>query len=125
MHALNSFIGKTPCVVLPLDDLFDVRLTAARRLWLALSDRQIPNPAALPKPQRERLVFALRALDARLDRATYRDIATILFGAKRIPERGWKTHDLRDRTIRLARLGTELMQGGYRRLLLYPYRHRL
>ena len=29
---------------------------------------------------------------------------------------------LRDRTVRLARLGDAMMQGGYRRLLLYPFR---
>jgi hypothetical protein len=56
---------------------------------------------------------------------TYREIAAALFNASRLPERGWKTHDLRDRTIRLCRLGIQLMQGGYRQLLLHPYRHRL
>ena len=30
--------------------------------------------------------------------------------------------DQRDRTIRLVRLGRELMRGGYRPLLVYAYR---
>ena len=51
-------------------------------------------------------------------RATsYRTIAEGLFGAKRIPERAWKTHDLRNRTIRLVQNGFALMRGGYRDLL--------
>jgi hypothetical protein len=126
VHLLAAFTPQTPCAVIPLDELFDVRLAAARRLWLVLTDRPSGNnPAALSATQRQRLVRALRALDAHLDNASYREIATVLFGARRIPNRGWKTHDLRDRTIRLVRLGTELMTGGYRRLLLYPFRQRL
>ena len=48
----------------------------------------------------------------------------MLFGADRVAERSWKGHDLRDRTIRLVRFWLGMMQGGYRRLLLHPYRHR-
>jgi hypothetical protein len=41
-----------------------------------------------------------------------------LFGDERVAAGpGWKTHDLRDRTIRLVRTGIELMQGGYLDLL--------
>jgi len=36
----------------------------------------------------------------------------------------WQSHELRGQVIRLAKLGTDLMQGGYRNLLLYPYRRR-
>jgi hypothetical protein len=125
-HALGDLDGKDLCAVLPLDALFDVRLTAARRYWLALNGRAPgDNPAALSQAQRDHLIDTLRALDARLEGATYREIADALFHASRLPERGWKTHDLRDRTIRLCRLGFDLMHGGYRQLLLYPYRQRL
>ena len=44
-------------------------------------------------------------------------IAEGLFGARHIPERAWKTHDLRNRTIRLVQTGFALMRGGYRELL--------
>jgi len=49
--------------------------------------------------------------------ATYRNIAEALFGEKRIPDRAWKTHDLRNRTVRLVQSGLALMHGGYRKLL--------
>jgi hypothetical protein len=52
----------------------------------------------------------------------YRVIAEVLFGIERIPERAWKTHDLRNRTIRLVQSGFALMRGGYRELLRHPRR---
>jgi hypothetical protein len=113
-------------VLLPLDRLFEVRIAAALRLWRALNGRQPgTNPATLSEARRKRLVLALRALDGRLDGATHRQIAAALFGANAIPERDWISHDLRDRTARLVRLGVTMMNGGYRRLLLHPYRGRL
>lgn len=125
LHFLKAPGEHTPCVVLPLDELFEVRAAAAIRLWRGLTGRAVGrNPAELPVARRERLVLALRALDGRLGEASYRDIAEALFGSSRMPDRGWKTHDIRDRTVRLARLGFSLMQGGYRRLLLYPFRGR-
>ncbi len=125
LHILEAPGEETPCVVLPLDRLFEIRVAAALRLWRGLTGRSPgQDPAALPASRRERLVLALRALDGRLDKASYRDIAEALFGSSRMPDRGWKTHDIRDRTVRLARLGFSLMQGGYRRLLLYPFRGR-
>ena len=126
VHALGDLDAAPVCAVVPLDALFDVRMQAARRLWLASEGRRLgPDPATLSKTQRVRLVMALRALDGRLAGASYRDIAAVLFGAHRLPARGWKTHDLRDRTIRLCKLGFYLMEGGYRQLLLHPYRQRL
>lgn len=118
--------GGGACVLLPLDRLFEVRTAAALRLWRGLLGRRTDRyPAMLPAARRDRLVLALRALDGRLAEASYREIAATLFDAARLPERGWKTHDLRDRTVRLIRLGIAMMQGGYRRLLLYPFRGRL
>ena len=54
-----------------------------------------------------------------------REIAAVLFDTAPISKRDWKTHDLRDQTVRLVRLGFSMMRGGYRRLLLYPYRRRV
>ena len=78
---------------------------------------QRPAFHKLSKQRRERLSAAIRALDARNSGGTYRSIAEALFGKKRIPDRAWKTHDLRNRTIRLVQSGLELMRGGYRSLL--------
>jgi hypothetical protein len=36
-----------------------------------------------------------------------------LFGRHRVPDRSWKTHDLRGRTIRLVQTGLALMRGGF------------
>jgi hypothetical protein len=106
--------------VIPLDSDFEVRAHAARRVWRAINGRA-PGPAfhELSAQRRERLVLAVRALDGRVDGGTYRAIAEVLFSKKRIPERAWKTHDLRNRTIRLLQSGLALMRGGYRELLRY------
>ncbi|MGY3460861.1 hypothetical protein ACVWW5_006311 [Bradyrhizobium sp. LM3.4] len=78
-----------------------------------------PGPAfyKLPKQRRERLSAAIRALDARSGGGSYRTVAEALFGKKRIPDRAWKTHDLRNRTVRLVQGGLALVRGGYRKLL--------
>ena len=123
-----AFTSTTPAiepsaVLLPLDQFFESRATAAIRLWRGLAGRNPgPNPSALPKARRDRLILALRALDGRLADATYREIASALFEDAGVSDRGWKSHDLRDRTIRLVRFGLGMMRSGYRRLLLYPYR---
>jgi hypothetical protein len=112
-------------VLLPLDQFFENRATAAIRLWRGLTGRNPgPNPAALPKTRRDRLILALRALDGRLADATHREIANELSGEAGLSDRGWKSHDIRDRTIRPVRFGLGMIRSGYRRLLLYPYRRR-
>jgi hypothetical protein len=103
---------------LPFDDDFEIRAHAARRLWRALNGRTTgPAFHELSPQRRQRLALALRALDARVEGNNYREIAEGLFGATRIPDRAWKTHDLRNRTIRLVQTGFILMRGGYRALL--------
>lgn len=113
-------LGAPYAFELPLDDDFDIRAHASRRLWRAINGRA-PGPAfhQLSAQRRERLVLALRALDGHINGGTYRAIAEVLFGAERIPERAWKTHDLRSRTIRLIQDGLALMLGSYRSLLRY------
>lgn len=103
---------------LPLDSGFEARAHAATRLWRAMNGRA-PGPAfhRLSKQRRERLCAALRAAAAYFAGATYRSIAEALFGEQHIPDRAWKTHDLRSRTIRLVRSGLALVRGGYRKLL--------
>jgi hypothetical protein len=111
-------VGLPYAAELPFDDDFEIRAHAARRLWRALNARPAgPAFHELSPQRRQRLALALRALDARVEGNSYRAIAEGLFGANRIPERAWKTHDLRNRTIRLVQSGFALMRGGYRALL--------
>jgi len=114
-------VGAAYAVELPLDGDFADRAHASQRFWRALNGRSPGAPLhELSAQRRQRLTLALRALDGRLDGGTYREIAEVLFGAKRIPERSWKTHDLRNRTVRLVQTGFYLMRGGYRALLKRP-----
>ena len=109
---------STYAAELAFDEDFEIRAHAARRLWRALNGRPAgPAFHELSPQRRQRLALALRALDARAEGNSYRTIAEGLFGADRIPERAWKTHDLRNRTIRLVQTGFALMRGGYRELL--------
>lgn len=116
--------GIADAALLPFDEHFSLRVAAALRVWRALTGRKPgPDPQTLTTQRRIRLVLALRALDGRRARASYRQLAEGLFGPLRLSgDADWNSHDLRDRTIRLARLGLELSRGGYRRLLLYPSR---
>jgi hypothetical protein len=113
-------------VLLPLDRLFDIRAAAALRLWRGLIGRRPgPDAGALTADRRTRFILALRALDARLLGATYPDIAAGLFDTEPISKCDWISHELRDQTGRLVRLGFKMMRGGYRQLLLYPYRRNI
>jgi len=118
-------VGGSVAVLLPLDELFDIRVAAALRLWRGLTGRTPgPDLGVLTPERRSRLILALRALDGRLERATYPEIAAILFDTEPISKRDWISHELRDQTGRIVRLGFSMMRGGYRRLLLHPYRRR-
>ena len=119
-------VGGPIAVLLPLDQLFDIRAAAALRLWRALTGRTPgPDLGVLTPERRSRLILALRALDGRLARATYPEIAAVLFDTEPISKRDWISHELRDQTGRIIRLGFSMMRGGYRRLLLHPYRRRI
>ncbi|MGY4158076.1 hypothetical protein ACVINW_003918 [Bradyrhizobium sp. USDA 4461] len=110
--------GSLVAVDLPFDRNFDLRLQAAHRFWLALERRPVGRPLlAQSSGTRRRHILALRAVDGWLEGNSYRNIARGLFGKSRIPDRAWKTHDLRSRTIRLVQMGLRLIRGGYRDLL--------
>jgi hypothetical protein len=105
-------------VELPLDNDFEFRVDAGRRLWRGLNGRPQGTPLhAISVHRRRRVALALRASDARTDGATYREIAEVILPSHRIPERDWRTHEVRDRIIRLVKTGFALVQGGYRALL--------
>jgi len=119
--------AATPAaLVIPLDADFAVRADAALHLWRIITGQARGQPPdRLTPQQRQRLALTLRALDGRLAGHSYRVIAQVLFGETHIPAGpDWKTHDLRDRTIRLCRRGLELMRGGYLDLLRHPRQRR-
>jgi len=110
-------------VKLQLDSNFDIRSQAAHRFWSALEERPLGPPLLpLSVKRRHRLILAMRAVDGWLEGNSYREIAAGLFGRHWIPDLGWKTHDLRNRTIRLVKTGLSMMRGGYRALLRHPSR---
>lgn len=130
-HRAARRCGRSPCLSkeppllgasytaeLPFDGDFGARAYAVPWEWHAINGRA-PGPAfhELSKQRRQRLSAAIRALDAHSAGGSYRVIVEVLFGKKRIPDRAWKTHDLRNRTIRLVQGGLALMRGGYRKLL--------
>jgi hypothetical protein len=117
--------GSLFAVELWLDSNFDVRSRAADRFCSALESRPLGPPLLPLTPQRRRgLILAMRALDGWLEGNSYREIAAGLFGKDRIPDRDWKTHELRSRVIRLVQAGRSMMRGGYRTLLRWGGRRR-
>ncbi|WP_306120714.1 MULTISPECIES: DUF2285 domain-containing protein [unclassified Roseitalea] len=102
-------------VLIPLDDDWPTRVAAADRLRRRLIERTADPPLTLQ--QRERLKRALRTVDGRRDGASYRSVATVFFGARRVVEEPWKTSSLKAQVARLAAHGRMLIDHGYRRLL--------
>jgi hypothetical protein len=124
---IDGASASTPAaVVIPLDQDFGVRAATALHLWRIATGRKGARPPhRLTRQRRERLRLTLRALDGRLSGESYRSIAQGLFGPSRIPAgAAWKTHELRDRTVRLAHAGHKLMRGDYLDLLRSPLSHR-
>ena len=115
-----------PAVLLPLDRLFDIRAAAALRLWRGLVGRKPgPAPGILTTQMIDGLILGLRAVDGRRADASHHEIAEVLLKATGISRRDWIDHDIRDKTGRLIRKAFALVDGGYRRLLLYPYRRKI
>ena len=115
-----------PAVLLPLDRLFDIRAAAALRLWRGLMGRKPgPAPGILTTQMIDGLILGLRAVDGRRTNASHHEIAEVLLKATGISKRDWINHDIRDKTGRLIRKAFALVDGGYRRLLLYPYRRKI
>lgn len=99
-------------------DELNARIDCLRMLQkLADPASTIPG-APLPSAVDNRLRQALLALDGSLAGASYRQIATTIFGDERV-RRDWDAASrfLKERTRRLVAKGRALMNGGYRDLL--------
>ena len=109
--------------IVPLDvDGFD-RIEATDRLLRALLGRTVPGDGRLTAQQKRRHRFMLQATDGRLDGATYREIAGVIFGIDRVASEPWKTSALRDATTALVKDGLAMIAGGYRTLLRHRRRN--
>ena len=107
-------------VVIPLDEDFSLRAAGALRLhrWMtAKKIGPIPQSQSLTAQKRERLIQMLLAVDGRRSLASYREIASALFGKTVAIEKGWKTHPIRARTIRLVNDAMKMVNRGYLKLL--------
>jgi len=110
------------CVVLPLDMMLELRISALLRFWRALRHRPPGDwRHDLPPQTRNRHVLTLRALDAKLDGASYRQMAEALLGFHG-RKADWETDPRKNQIRRLVADGLHYMRGGYRDLLHYPVR---
>ena len=117
---LEQSPSQPMAVVIPLDDDFLLRVAGAlrfRRLMKENNAEPPPRALQLTPRQRKRLIQMLRALDGHLSDATYREIASVIFGPKVVRETGWKTLPVRAQTIRLVKDAIGMMNRGYLRFL--------
>lgn len=102
-------------ILIPLDEHWPVRLAAADRLRRRMIETEVDPP--LTQQRRDRLKRALRTVDGRRAGASYRAIATVLFGARRVADEPWKTSSLKAQVARLATYGRKLVERGHEDLL--------
>lgn len=112
-NCINRPIG----ILLPLDNHWQVRITAAQHMRAQLLRRK-PVSNSLTQQQHQRISMALRTLDARRRNANYRAIAQQFYGHSHVGQEHWKTSSLKARVARLSALGRHLTERGYRSLLL-------
>lgn len=109
--------GECRAALIILDDSTPDRLEAVARYWRGIRQPPTPPDPRITSQRRQRLRQMLRAVDGRLERQSYRAIALALFPDHHIEAASWAGDALRETTIRLARDGMKLVQGGYRDLL--------
>jgi hypothetical protein len=114
--------GASLAAIILLDDDTPDRLAALTRFWTGLRRPPAPSDDRLTPQRRRRLQQMLRVVDGRHTGNTYRAIAEALFPKHRIDPASWAGDALRETTIRLARDGFKLVEGGYRTILRRPRR---
>ncbi|MFT8422217.1 MAG: DUF2285 domain-containing protein [Gluconacetobacter sp.] len=112
----------TYVVILPLDELLELRVEAVLRLWRALAGRsEGRRPHDFPQQTRDRHILMLRAFDGRASGASYRKLAEALLGF-RGRKADWDSDPRKNQVRRLVADGRYYVRGGYRDLLRYPIR---
>ncbi|MDH0908561.1 DUF2285 domain-containing protein [Rhizobium pusense] len=114
----------SPGALVLLDDLTPDRLSALSRFWAALAGKTVSPDPRITRSRQKRAREMLRVLDGRASGATYRAIADAVFPAYDQDAASWVGSAIRETTIRLARDGAKLVQGGYRTILRRPRRDR-
>ncbi|HWL46785.1 MAG TPA: DUF2285 domain-containing protein [Sphingomonadaceae bacterium] len=114
--------GRPLAAIIPLDRDFGTRIASLLRFHRRLFAKQsgpLPRGWPLTVYRRARLELMLRALDLRMDGATYREIAIALGKDEvaRLSATEWKSSAARSFVYRLVRDGTAMMNGDYRKLL--------
>lgn len=113
---------STYVVILPLDNLLELRTEAVLRLWRALAGRSEGRRAHdFPQQTRDRHILMLRAFDGRADGASYRKLAEVLLGFQG-RKADWDNDPRKNQVRRLVADGRYYVRGGYRNLLCYPIR---
>ena len=87
--------------LLALDDDFRVRVLSLIRFQRRLTGRSsgpLPKTWQITRRHRQRLTLMVRALDAHLADASYREIADALYGAEAVTRYAWKTSSIRGQT---------------------------
>jgi hypothetical protein len=108
--------GQPLGAVLPFGRDLAARILAARALGRGLSGRW-SAAGRLSRARRQRLARALRAHDARVAGASYREIAAIVLGEAFEGSIAWRTSSARATAIRLCAAGRRLTRGGHLGLL--------
>jgi len=105
------------CALVRMDAHLPDRIEALVRLWAHMQKAAVPPDRRITLQQRRRLRHMFQAGDGRRAGATYREIATSLFGKARVAAAPWKTSSLRDTVIALVEDGRRMIEGDYRKLL--------
>jgi len=122
---LSAAVEDIPlAAIVPLDAQALSRVEALSRFWRALHRRPIPADTRVTKQQRRRLRLMMQAIDGRSNDASYREIAIAIYGRERVASQSWKTSALRDAIIGLVEGATDMIGGGYHKLLRHRRRER-
>lgn len=94
------------------------KILTLRRLMALRRTGRIPPTLSFPEQRRRRLQIVLQALDGWLAGASYRQIATSIFGKEKVAL-NWADpgRHLKDKTRYAVRRGRQLMDARYRDLL--------
>lgn len=114
--------GSRPAILLPLDDMIELRLDAVVTFVRRLRRKHVdllPARLRLTPLQKARLIQLLHTFDILRDGGRRRDIADEVLnsGQARLPSVEWKDSAARRKATRLIQDATALVERGYLKLL--------